>query len=53
MADTLVEVGKVEDLVQHVDKTNCERVCMYLGQVANYVPEPEDAQVTVCVPAPL
>eukprot|EP00320_Phaeocystis_rex_P019011 CAMPEP_0119057336 /NCGR_PEP_ID=MMETSP1178-20130426/1809_1 /TAXON_ID=33656 /ORGANISM="unid sp, Strain CCMP2000" /LENGTH=627 /DNA_ID=CAMNT_0007038153 /DNA_START=52 /DNA_END=1932 /DNA_ORIENTATION=+ len=43
--DLLSEVGMIESLVQHVDKTNCERVVLYLGQVANYVPEPEDAQV--------
>ena len=43
--DLLSEVGMIETLVQHVDKTNCERVVMYLGQVANYVAEPEDAQV--------
>ena len=43
--DLLSEVGMIESLVQHVDKTNCERVVMYLSQVAQYVPEPEDAQV--------
>ena len=43
--DLLSEVGMLDELVQHVDKTNCERVVMYLSQVALYVPEPEDAQV--------
>ena len=32
--DLLMEVGKLEELVPHVDKTNCERVVMYLSQVA-------------------
>uniref|UniRef100_A0A7S4BU81 26S proteasome non-ATPase regulatory subunit 2 homolog n=1 Tax=Chrysotila carterae TaxID=13221 RepID=A0A7S4BU81_CHRCT len=43
--DLLMEVGQLDALVAHVDKTNCKRICLYLGQVANYVPEPEDAQV--------
>lgn len=43
--DLLMEVGKLEALTPHVDATNCDRICMYLLQVAQYVPEPEDAQV--------
>ncbi len=50
--DLLMEVGHLEALVPLVDKTNCERICLYLEQVASYVPEPEDAQVlTVAVGA--
>ena len=32
--DLLMEVGRLEEIVQHVDKTNCDRICMYLGQLA-------------------
>jgi len=50
--DLLMEVGQLDALVPHVDKTNYKRICLYLGQVAHYVPEPEDAQVlTVAVSA--
>ena len=50
--DLLMEVGRLEEIVQHVDKTNCDRICMYLGQLAQYVPEPEDSMVmTVAVDA--
>jgi 26S proteasome regulatory subunit N1 len=43
--DLLMEVGKLEALTPHVDATNCDRICMYLVQVSQYVPEPEDTQV--------
>ena len=43
--DLLMEVGRLEELVQHVDKTNCDRICAYLGSLAQYVPEPEDTTV--------
>ena len=36
-----------------MDKTNCERVVMYLSQVAMYVPEPEDGQVLAVAVASL
>ena len=29
----------------HIDATNYKRVCLYLTSCANYVPEPEDAQI--------
>jgi 26S proteasome regulatory subunit N1 len=48
--DLLMEVGRIEELIQYVDKTNCDRICAYLGQLAQYVPEPEDGIVlTVAV----
>ena len=48
--DLLMEVGRLDEIVQHVDKTNVDRICMYLGQMAQYVPEPEDSMVlTVAV----
>ena len=40
------ERHRVDELVAHVDATNCDRVVMYLVQVASYVPEPEDGEVT-------
>ena len=44
------QVGRIEELIQYVDKTNCDRICAYLGQLAQYVPEPEDGIVlTVAV----
>ena len=50
--DLLMEVGQLSHLLAHVDKTNYARICLYLGQVASYVPEPEDSQVlTVAVDA--
>ena len=38
-------------LIEHVDKTNCERIVMYLSQVANYVAEPEDAEARAASPS--
>ena len=50
--DLLMEVGRLEELIEHVDKTNCDRICGYLGSLAMYVPEPEDSMVlTVAVNA--
>jgi hypothetical protein len=47
---TFAQVGRLDELVQHVDKTNCDRICAYLAQLAQYVPEPEDSMVlTVAV----
>ena len=43
--DLLMEVGRLDELLPHVDATNCDRVVMYLVQVASYVPEPEDGEV--------
>lgn len=42
--DLLMEVEKLDKLMEHVDETNFERVCMYLISCADYVPEPEDTQ---------
>ena len=43
--DLLMEVGRLDELLPHIDATNCDRVVMYLVQVASYVPEPEDGEV--------
>ena len=50
--DLLCEVGMLGKLIEHVDKTNCERIVMYLSQVANYVAEPEDAEARAASPVP-
>jgi len=48
--DLLMEVSRLDELVAHVDKTNCDRICAYLSQLSMYVPEPEDSMVlTVAV----
>eukprot|EP00005_Dracoamoeba_jomungandri_P005973 CAMPEP_0174261516 /NCGR_PEP_ID=MMETSP0439-20130205/11469_1 /TAXON_ID=0 /ORGANISM="Stereomyxa ramosa, Strain Chinc5" /LENGTH=866 /DNA_ID=CAMNT_0015345999 /DNA_START=24 /DNA_END=2624 /DNA_ORIENTATION=+ len=43
--DLLMEVEQLERLLNHVDENNFERVVLYLKSCADYVPEPEDAQV--------
>jgi len=48
--DLLMEIGRIEELVQYVDKSNDDRICTYLAQVASYVPEPEDSQPRPCAP---
>ena len=46
------QVGRLDELIAHVDKTNCDRICAYLSQLSHYVPEPEDSMVlTVAVNA--
>jgi hypothetical protein len=43
--DLLMEVDKLDKVIEHVDDGNLERVCLYLKSCADYVPEPEDTQV--------
>lgn len=43
--DLLMEVEMLSTIVDHVDESNCSRICLYLEQVARYVPEPEDSAV--------
>eukprot|EP00322_Chrysochromulina_rotalis_P022638 CAMPEP_0115890898 /NCGR_PEP_ID=MMETSP0287-20121206/33586_1 /TAXON_ID=412157 /ORGANISM="Chrysochromulina rotalis, Strain UIO044" /LENGTH=644 /DNA_ID=CAMNT_0003347679 /DNA_START=26 /DNA_END=1956 /DNA_ORIENTATION=+ len=43
--DLLMEVGQLGELVQYADDTNVDRICAYLSQLSQYVPEPEDAMV--------
>ena len=43
--DLLMEVDLLPEIVNHVDDGNCMRICLYLEQVARYVPEPEDRAV--------
>eukprot|EP00656_Telonema_subtile_P019927 TRINITY_DN2111_c0_g1_i1.p1 TRINITY_DN2111_c0_g1~~TRINITY_DN2111_c0_g1_i1.p1 ORF type:complete len:921 (-),score=323.83 TRINITY_DN2111_c0_g1_i1:287-3049(-) len=42
--DLLMDVEDVEKLIAFADETNYKRLCIYLLQCANYVPEPEDNQ---------
>lgn len=42
--DLLMELEKLPEIVQYVDETNLDRVCLYLEQSANYVVEPEDTE---------
>jgi hypothetical protein len=32
--DLLMEVSRLDELVAHVDKTNCDRICAYLSQLS-------------------
>ncbi|KOO53054.1 26s proteasome non-ATPase regulatory subunit 2, partial [Chrysochromulina tobinii] len=43
--DLLMEVGRLAEVVQYSDATNVERLCAYLSQLAQYVPEPDDSMV--------
>eukprot|EP01087_Luapelamoeba_hula_P008624 TRINITY_DN216_c0_g1_i1.p1 TRINITY_DN216_c0_g1~~TRINITY_DN216_c0_g1_i1.p1 ORF type:complete len:904 (+),score=160.99 TRINITY_DN216_c0_g1_i1:66-2714(+) len=40
--DLLMEVEKLDKLLEYVDEANYERVCSYLMSSADYVAEPED-----------
>lgn len=40
--DLLLEVEDLDKLKPFVDEDNYQRVCLYLIQCANYLPEPED-----------
>jgi 26S proteasome regulatory subunit N1 len=40
--DLLMDTENVAKLVEFADETNYKRLCIYLLQCANYVPEPED-----------
>lgn len=42
--DLLMDIEQVERLVEFADETNYKRLCNYLLQCSNYVPEPEDNQ---------
>eukprot|EP00657_Telonema_sp_P-1_P011677 TRINITY_DN704_c0_g1_i1.p1 TRINITY_DN704_c0_g1~~TRINITY_DN704_c0_g1_i1.p1 ORF type:complete len:858 (-),score=260.79 TRINITY_DN704_c0_g1_i1:183-2756(-) len=42
--DLLMETEDVEKLIGFADETNYKRLCNYLLQCSNYVPEPEDNQ---------
>lgn len=43
--DLLLEVERLDDLVQHVDDKNYSRTCLYLGSCCTYLPEPDDQKV--------
>lgn len=43
--DLLIEVEQLEKIIPHCDSENYSRVCLYLTQCANYVPEPEDTNI--------
>jgi 26S proteasome regulatory subunit N1 len=42
--DLLMEVEQLDKLLEHIDESNFERVCLYLKSCADYVPEPEDTE---------
>ncbi|XP_062116223.1 26S proteasome non-ATPase regulatory subunit 2 homolog A-like [Humulus lupulus] len=43
--DLLLEVKDLDLLIEHVDKTNFKRTCLYLTSLARYVPGPDDMLV--------
>ncbi|KAI5338711.1 hypothetical protein PRUPE_3G134800 [Prunus persica] len=43
--DLLMEVEDLDLLVEHVDKTNFKRTCLYLTSSARYLPGPDDTLV--------
>ncbi|KAI5661718.1 hypothetical protein M9H77_21041 [Catharanthus roseus] len=43
--DLLMEVEDLDLLVEHVDKTNFKRTCLYLTSSAKYLPGPDDILV--------
>eukprot|EP00897_Mesotaenium_endlicherianum_P000523 jgi/Mesen1/10471/ME000083S09976 len=43
--DLLMEVDSLDLLVDHIDKPNYRRTCLYLTSCASYVPEPDDMLV--------
>ena len=43
--DLLLEVEKLEWLVQHIDAKNFARTCLYLTSCCAYLPEDDDSKV--------
>ncbi|XVF02046.1 hypothetical protein REPUB_Repub04eG0142400 [Reevesia pubescens] len=43
--DLLMEVEDLDLLIEHVDKTNFRRTCLYLKSAARYLPGPDDMLV--------
>ena len=43
--DLLIEVERISEIINYTDETNCERICLYLINIANYSPEPEDINI--------
>ncbi|WJX50926.1 26S proteasome non-ATPase regulatory subunit 2 A [Trifolium repens] len=43
--DLLMEVEDLDMLIEHVDKTNFKRTCLYLTSSARYLPGPDDLLV--------
>lgn len=43
--DMLMEVNRLEDIVEFADETNFTRILVYIQQAASYVPSPDDAEV--------
>eukprot|EP00281_Chroomonas_sp_CCMP1168_P026072 CAMPEP_0206230098 /NCGR_PEP_ID=MMETSP0047_2-20121206/10060_1 /ASSEMBLY_ACC=CAM_ASM_000192 /TAXON_ID=195065 /ORGANISM="Chroomonas mesostigmatica_cf, Strain CCMP1168" /LENGTH=915 /DNA_ID=CAMNT_0053653463 /DNA_START=69 /DNA_END=2816 /DNA_ORIENTATION=- len=43
--DLLMEVDMLPSILEHATETNFSRLCLYLTNCANYVPEPEDAMI--------
>lgn len=48
--DLLLEVDRLNNIVQYVDENNYNRVCLYLIGCAKYVPDPQDSEILrICV----
>jgi len=43
--DLLLEVDKLDWMLEHVDEKNFRRACLYLVSCCSYLPEPDDAAV--------
>lgn len=43
--DLLLETEKLEQIIEHVDKNNYSRVCLYLSSVSKYYIEPDNIQI--------
>jgi 26S proteasome regulatory subunit N1 len=43
--DLLLEVEQLDKILDYVDASNYNRVCLYLLSNANYAPEPEDKEI--------
>ena len=43
--DLLIEVEKLEYLIDHMTENNYSRTCLYLISCSSYLPEPEDGIV--------
>lgn len=46
--DLLMELERLDLLIDHVDRDAYQRVCLYLVSTVPYVTEPEDAQLLRC-----
>jgi 26S proteasome regulatory subunit N1 len=49
--DLLIEVQRLNNLMklEKIDENNYERICLYLIKTADYMSDPDDLTVRVCV----